>query len=131
MTSMSSTSRGTRWPVVVLAVIGAIAVAPIVFGLLIAGVALAIGLLGALLKAAAVVFIIWAVVMVLKGLFGGGHQKPAKTLTPSTIEHISPASVVDPEAEMEREKREHLAQLDRELEIAVAQTKKDEGSAQP
>lgn len=117
----STSSRGTNWPLVVLAALGLIIAAPFIFAFLIVGAALTIGLAATLLKAGLVVFAVWAVVMLLKGIFGHRpHSLPTRVETVGRI---------DPDLELERqdhEDREHLAKLDRELELALA--KKNAGT---
>lgn len=118
------TNRIPRGLVIFFAVIGVIALSPIILGLAVGAIALAIGLAGALFKAAAVVFVIWAAVMILKGIFGS-KPSPATKL-PVSASGIGTADLVDTETNFERERRESLAELDRELSIAVAQKKPSE-----
>lgn len=112
-----STNTFPRWLVIFFAVIGLMVAGPVILGLAVGAIALAFGLLGVLLKAGAIVLVIWAMVMIFKGLFG---SKPANKLPSSAITTVGNADLVDAETQFEREKRESLAQLDKELEIALA-----------
>jgi hypothetical protein len=116
----SAPTRSTPWPIVVLAILGLILAAPFIFAFLIVGAALTIGLAATLLKAGLVVLALWAGVVLLKRIFGHHDALPTR---------IETVGRLDPTAELERqdrEDREHLAKLDRELELAVA--KKNAGT---
>ena len=116
-------SRGPSWPLVVLAIVGLIACAPFLLAALGIGLALTLGLAAILLKFGVVVLVVWAAVMLLKGIFGGGHKKP------STEVLTAPRVQVNPAAELEREDRERKAALDRELELAIARKNAGSGTS--
>lgn len=115
MSPNSTSSREPRWPLILLAIVGVLILSPLLFASLLVGFALTVGLAGMLLKAGAVVLVLWAAVMLFKRLFGSG--RPARLPPPA---RVAPRPQVDPEAELERERRESLAALDRELALAVA-----------
>jgi len=123
----STSSRPLNWPLVLLAAVGLVVCAPILFALLMVGLALTVGLAATLLKVGAVLLVLWAVVTVFKGLFGHrqpGLPKPLPRVAPEPrvrpAPRIESAPRVDLEAELLREHRESLAALDRELALAIA-----------
>jgi hypothetical protein len=99
---------------ILLAAVALVVLSPFIFATLLVGFALTVGVLGWLLKAGAVLLVIWAAVMLVKKLFGSSHPTPRLPVHEATRPHL------DPEAELERQRRESLAELDRELALAVA-----------
>lgn len=102
-----------KWLVVTLAVVLLIFVGPPLLGLALGAVGLALALGGLLLKVALVAFAVYAVVMLLRGVFGGGA--PTSSL-PATA---GGGSIDLIQAEYEQTDREKLAELDRELDRAI------------
>jgi hypothetical protein len=99
---------------ILLAAVALVVLSPFIFATLLVGFALTVGVLGWLIKVGAVLAVIWAVVMLGKKLFGSSHPAPRLPV------HQAARAHVDPEAQMERERRESLAALDRELALAIA-----------
>lgn len=115
----STSSRAPNWPLVFLAIIGLVIASPFIFAFFIAGLALTIGLAGTLIKVSLLVLAVWAVVTLFKGLFG--TRRPSRL--PPQVTRVETALRVDPEAEYERERRESMAALDKELDLAIARKK--------
>lgn len=118
--SSHTNSHGLRWPIILLAIIGFIAISPILLGLLFTGIALTAGLAVLAVKIGVVALIVWAMVMLFKGLFGSKNGAGSTRATPPSDALSGELSHFDMEAELERHRSEHLASLDRELASALA-----------
>jgi hypothetical protein len=109
----TTSSPRLNWPIVLLAGLGALVALPFVFAFSVVALALTVGLIGKLFKVGIAVLAIWAIAAFFKSVSGSKRPAPALARI-TTVPHFAP------DAELEREKRDGLAALDKELARAIA-----------
>ena len=120
MTPTSNPPPKPRWPVVIFAILAAVFLGPLLLRVFFAGLALTFGFAVFMVKLGLVALAVLFAVKVFKSLFG-----PRRPPVPASQMTIDATPEIDPNAELERierEHREHLAELDRQLQQAMAQS---------
>ncbi len=114
-----------RWLMVLLGIVALFVLGPPLLAVLFGAVGLLIGLTGALLKLGVVALVGYGAWRLLRALFGG--DAPVQRLPVATATGTS-SQIDDLAFSLEREERARKAELDRELERAVAQSKSNGGA---
>ncbi len=114
--------KSPTWLKVLLGLVALFVLGPPLLALVLGTVGVLFALTGALLKVGLVVGAVYVLYRLLAAMFGGGSDKPQVPAKLATIDAIPQAYPVreDDDSSLEREDRARKAELDRELERAIA-----------